>query len=97
MGYSIDTAIDSCYEGTTCLINKLDIRDASLLAQIEAEITFAKASQLELSPIADTFDFEHYKAFTDTYLRIFLSGQVECVRRIFPKKELCLHLLRILR
>ena len=27
MSYSIDALTNDCYKGTTCLINKLDIRD----------------------------------------------------------------------
>ena len=27
MPYDIEASTDNCYEGTTCLINKLDIRD----------------------------------------------------------------------
>jgi len=31
MNYNIDSITDNCYEGTTCLINKLDIRDEKQL------------------------------------------------------------------
>ena len=27
MAYSLDPSTDKCYEGTTCLVNKFDIRD----------------------------------------------------------------------
>lgn len=72
MGYKGDAATKNCYEGTTCLINKLNIKDERVLSQIEAEITFAKISELERNPIKGNFDFEHYKAihkflFEDLY------------------------------
>lgn len=72
MGYSIDPITADCYENTTCLINKFNIRDEDVLAQIEADITFAKTSELERKPINGIFDFNHYKAihrflFEDLY------------------------------
>ena len=51
MAYSLNPSSSNCYEGTTCLINKFDIRDEEKLAEIEAQITFAKAVMLEDSPI----------------------------------------------
>ena len=33
MAYSIEASSDHCYEGTTCLINKLNIRDEEKLAE----------------------------------------------------------------
>ena len=62
MGYSLNPSSADCYEGTTCLINKLNIRDEQILSQIESQITFTKASMLEIEPIEGSFDFEHYKA-----------------------------------
>lgn len=61
MSYSIGSSSDSGYEGTTCLINKLGIRDENLLAETESAYTLAKASYLELNPLLGEFDFEHYK------------------------------------
>ena len=61
MAYSINPSQDNCYEGTTCLINKLDIRDEERLSLIEAQITFAKALMLEEYPIEGDFGFEHLK------------------------------------
>ena len=61
MSYSIDSSTSNCYEGTTCLINKLGITDENKLQEFECSVTFAKASELELNPISDTFDVEHYK------------------------------------
>lgn len=72
MSYSIEPSTSDCYEGTTCLINKFNIRNEEQLSQMEAGITLAKASILEETPISNTFDFEHYKAihkflFEDIY------------------------------
>lgn len=60
MSYSIDALTADCYEGTSCLINKFDIKDENKLSNIEAAITFAKASELEKTPINGIFDLEHY-------------------------------------
>lgn len=81
MGYSIYSSTDNCYEGTTCLINKLNIRDENILAEVEGKITFAKGSTLEKEPISSNFDFEYYKAihkylFEDLY---DWAGQIRTV------------------
>ncbi len=72
MSYSIDSLTDSCYEGTTCLINKLNIRNEKQLDVMESHITLAKISMLQQNPISGNFNFEHYKAihkfiFEDLY------------------------------
>lgn len=72
MSYSIGAVTDDCYEGTSCLINKLGIKDDKKLKEFESAVTFAKASEIEANPIANTFDVEHYKAihkflFEDIY------------------------------
>lgn len=61
MAYSIDASSDHCYEGTTCLINKLDIRNEEKLAEVEAAIVLGKVTRLDQNPIQGAFDFEHYK------------------------------------
>ena len=61
MAYSLNPSSDNCYEGTTCLVNKLGIRDEKKLSEVEAQITFAKAVMLEETPIDDDFGFEHFK------------------------------------
>ena len=61
MAYSITSITDDCYPGTTCLINKLGIRDETMLANAEASIVLAKASFLDQHPINGGYDFEHYK------------------------------------
>lgn len=72
MAYSIKASSNGCYEGTTCLINKLGIRDEALLAQTESAYTFARASYLELHPLVGDFDLAHYQSihrflFSDLY------------------------------
>lgn len=81
MSYSIDSLQEGCYPGTSVLINKLNIRDEQVLAQVEADITKLRISQWELNPLADTFDFNHYKAihahlFSDLY---DWAGQIRTV------------------
>ncbi len=49
MSYSVEPLTDNCYEGTTCFINKPDIRDASKLRAVEGRITFAKKATTALS------------------------------------------------
>ena len=68
----MDAISEDCYEGTTCLINKLGIKDDKKLSDFESAITLAKASTLENEPIEGNFDTEHYKAihrflFEDIY------------------------------
>ncbi len=62
MGYSIESLSADCYEGTSCLINKFGITDEKILSRIEADITFAKASNINEAITLNSFDFEHYKA-----------------------------------
>ena len=81
MTYSLNPASDNCYEGTTCLVNKLGIRDEKKLSEIEAQITFAKAVMLEETPIDDDFGFEHFKKIHDFLLCDLYewAGQVRTV------------------
>ena len=72
MSYSVDPITDNCYEGTTCLINKFNIRDEEKLADIEAKITVVKSAKLELQLFKDQFDDSDYRAihrylFSDLY------------------------------
>jgi cell filamentation protein len=59
--YSLDPISTNCYPDTSVLINKLGIRDSDALDKAEAEITQARALLWGSAPLADTFDFEHYK------------------------------------
>ena len=81
MKYSLDPSSENCYEGTTCLVNKFNIRDDKKLLELEAQITFAKAVMLEESPIEGDFDFQHFKKihkflFCDLY---DWAGQIRTV------------------
>ena len=68
MAYSIDPIQDSCYPGTTVLVNKLHIHDEAALQEAEALATYANASKLEQCPLEGVFDFAHYKVqFTRDY------------------------------
>ena len=40
MSYSIDVITDDCYEGTSCLINKFDIRDEKRLIWYNVKTNF---------------------------------------------------------
>ena len=81
MAYSLNPSSDNCYEGTTCLVNKLGIRDEKKLSEIEAQITFAKAVMLEETPINGDFDFEHFKKIHEFLLCDLYewAGQVRTV------------------
>ena len=61
MSYDINTLTDQCYEGTACLINKLDIRDEKQPEIAESHITLAKISMLSKNPLSGQFDFAHLK------------------------------------
>lgn len=71
MPYDIEASTDNCYEGTTCLINKLDIRDEVELASVEAALTLANIGLLEQEPLEGHFDFAHYRA-----IHKFLFGEL---------------------
>ena len=87
MAYSLNPSSDNCYEGTTCLVNKLGIRDEKKLSEIEAQITFAKAVMLEETPIDDDFGFEHFKKFTSFCYAICMNGRDRYEPLIFRKRE----------
>ena len=72
MAYSIDALTSDCYEGTTCLINKFNIKDENILKDLETTVTFSKITEYSLNPLFNTFDVNHYKAihkylFDDIY------------------------------
>ena len=81
MAYSLNPTSDNCYKGTTCLVNKLGIRDEKRLSEVEAQITFAKAVMLEETPIDDDFGFEHFKKIHEFLLCDLYewAGQVRTV------------------
>ena len=61
MSYSIDTLQSDCYEETSCLINKFDIKDEVILKELETTITLNKITEYLLNPLFDSFDVQHYK------------------------------------
>ena len=72
MSYSIESLSDTCYPGTSCLINKFDIRNEKQLAFVESRIVIGKTEELHKNPFSGNFDFTHYKAihrflFEDIY------------------------------
>ena len=70
MPYSMVVASDDCYEGTTVLISKLNIRDEQQLAENEALITGLKAAELLTRPLSPDFLFEDYKQIHRTLFEI---------------------------
>ena len=86
MSYSITALTDDYYEGTNCLINKLNIQSEEQLAKIEASITMAKTAELERNPISVSFDFEHYKLI-HKYLFEDLYEWAGCIRTVDISKK----------
>lgn len=61
-----------CYPGTNVFINKFNIRDNVKLQELERNLTFNRLAELELKPIAFSFDLEHlqkihHHIFKDLY------------------------------
>ena len=72
MSYSIESLAADCYEGTSVLINKLDIRNEEELNDYESFVTGFKMIYLLQQNLKANFDFEDYKAihrelFSDLY------------------------------
>lgn len=86
MAYSITSITDDCYPGTTCLINRLDICDESMLAKAEASIVLAKASFLDQHPVSGGYDFEHYKQI-HRYLFCDLNDWAGEIRKVDVSKK----------
>ena len=61
MSYSIESSQNSCYPGTSVLINKLGIQNQEQLDENEALIVGVKTIQFELSPFSGPLDFPYYK------------------------------------
>lgn len=72
MAYSLESLSDGCYENSSVLINKFDIRDQKLLDKIEQSITSALIAKAFVEiPFTDA-DFKFYKSlhkyvFSDIY------------------------------
>lgn len=60
MAYTVEGSSDGCYEGTSVLINKPDIRDERELAEAEGVITAAKIALLLSEPYKGEFNAAHY-------------------------------------
>lgn len=60
MAYSVESGFDDCYEGTSVLINKLDIRDEMTLSEVESIITTTKISVLLGERYEGGFTAAHY-------------------------------------
>ena len=72
MEYSLDSITEDCYEGTTVLINKFDIRDEKKLDELEQNITAVNAALIESESDFRDVDFKyytnlHYRLFSDLY------------------------------
>lgn len=61
MAYSIDPVQDSCYPGTSVLINKLGIKNQAQLDENETLTVGVKSLQFELDPFPAPLDFDYYK------------------------------------
>lgn len=66
MSYSINTLKSDCYDGTSCLINKFDVKDETVLKELETTITLTKITEYSLNPLFNTFDVRHYKRMIAT-------------------------------
>ncbi len=72
MPYSLDSLPDGCYENTSVLINKLDIRDENQLDALEQSITSVLIAKASIEIPFKNVDFEFYKSlhkyvFSDIY------------------------------
>ena len=61
MAYGISPTDESCYTGTTVLINKLGIQNQAHLDESETLIVGVKSLQYELTPFPEEMNFNHYK------------------------------------
>jgi cell filamentation protein len=61
MAYGISPTDESCYLGTTVLINKLGIKNQAHLDESETLIVGVKSLQYELAPFPEELDFNYYK------------------------------------
>ncbi|MBQ9673953.1 MAG: hypothetical protein IJV39_04930 [Ruminococcus sp.] len=87
MSYDINTVTADCYEGTLCLINKFGVSDETALAQLEADITFAKSAELENTPI-NGYNINFSEIDTDLLMIATIQsaqGVTNNLKRIFEK------------
>ncbi len=57
MAYSLNPSSDNCYAGTTCLINKLDIRDEKRLSEIDTDELMIATIQASLGVMDFLIEF----------------------------------------
>lgn len=72
MAYSLDSISDGCYENTSVLINKFDIRDENQLNALEQSMTSVLIAKASMDISFENIDFEFYKSlhryvFSDIY------------------------------
>lgn len=72
MAYSIEPLNSDCYENSSVLINKLNIRDQKQLDDFEANFVTLQLMSVLYTEIFENVDFEfykrlHYKVFSDIY------------------------------
>lgn len=72
MSYSLDPLSDCCYENSTVLINKFDIRDEKQLDTLEQGISSALIAKAQIETPFEDVNFEFYKklhsyVFSDIY------------------------------
>ena len=72
MAYSLDSLSDGCYENTSVLINKFDIRNEKQLNELEQSITSALIAKAFVEIPFENVDFDFYKmlhkyVFSDIY------------------------------
>lgn len=68
MSYTVSGGSDSCYEGTSVLINKFGIRDETELSELETVISATKITMLLGTPYDGKFDAEHYRELHRTVM-----------------------------
>ena len=60
MSYTIESGTADCYEGTSVLVNKFNIRDEAELAELETVITATKITIILSKPYLGNFTAEYY-------------------------------------
>lgn len=96
MAYSITASSDSCYPGTTVLINKLGIKDQRALDEAERIAVTIRAAELETEPPIGAFTFDYYRRlhrqlFSDLYDWAGALRSVDLTKkgtRFYPAREL---------
>ena len=71
-----------CYPGTTVLRNYFDIRDASLLAESESELSHLAEAEIQSTPISGNFDLPHLQEINRRLLGSIYpwAGELRTVR-----------------